>query len=350
MNDKPREPIEGPGQATDPGLGGLLRTNNAYWRSSILHAAARLDLFSALSDTPLPAAEVAVRCAADARATEVMLVALAALGFVEKHGDLYANSPTAQRYLVRGRPDYLGELVGFLAGMWENWGRLADIVRAGGCADEAMGPGGRSDVERMDDASLRRFILAMHNLGSAQAANLARGVDWTGKKRLLDVGGGPGTYAIAACRRSPDLSAVVFDLPRVLAIARDIISQAGLSNRISTLAGDFTVDGFGQGNDVILLSKVLHQECPEMCGSILRRAYEALNSDGLVVVHGELLDDERQGPELAALFAVQTLLSSAQGGVYTQGQMKTWMMEAGFVECEARWLPGQMSLVTGRKL
>ncbi len=344
-----RAPLGKPAQVADPGLGGLLRTNNAYWRSSILHAGVELGLFTALGGGPLPAAEVARKCGTDAGATEVLMVGLVGLGFLEKSGDRYANGVTAQRYLVRGQPDYLGDLVDFLSGMWTAWGGLADVVRTGTCAESAFGPGGRADIDRMDDASLRGFVLAMHNLGVAQASNLARSLDLTAKRRLCDVGGGPGTYSIAACQANPSLSAVVFDLPRVLPITQEIVSQCGLADRISTQAGDFTVDSLGCGNDVILLSKVLHQESPEMCRSILRRSYESLVEGGLVVVHGELLDDERQGPELAAIFAVQALLTCPQGGVYTHGQLKSWMEEVGFTAPEVRWLPGQMSAVIARK-
>lgn len=337
------------GKVADPGLGGLLRINNAYWRSSILHAAVRLGIFSALAGDELSAQDVASRCGTDARATEVLLVALLGLGLVEKRGSRYSNGPTAGRYLVPGEPDYLGDLVGFLASMWSNWGRLAEVVRSGRCADDALGPGGRVDVERMDDASLRGFIMAMHNLAMAQAVNLAKSLDLTDKRRLYDVGGGPGTYAIAACQLNPQLTAVVFDLPRVLPIASEIIARFGLSDRITTQPGDFTVDSFDGGNDVVLLSKVLHQECPDMCLSIFRRAYESLTPGGLVVVHGELLDDERQGPELAAIFGVQTLLSCPQGGVYTHAELRAWMQEAGFVNPDDRWLPGQVSAVIAHK-
>lgn len=333
----------------DPGLGGLLRINNAYWRSSILHAAVKLGICSALGEDELSAEEVASRCGTDARATEVLLVAMLGLGLVEKRDSRYSNGPTARRYLVQNKPDYLGDLVNFLASMWSNWGRLADVVRSGRCTDEALGPGGRADIERMDDASLRGFILAMHNLAMAQAVNLAKSMDLTGKKRLYDVGGGPGTYAIAACQLNPQLTAVVFDLPRVLLIAKEIIARFGLSDRITTQPGDFTVDSFGGNNDVILLSKVLHQECPDTCLSIFKRAFEALNPGGLIVVHGELLDDERQGPELAAMFGVQTLLSCPQGGVYTHAELKAWMQMAGFTTPEDRWLPGQVSAVIARK-
>jgi hypothetical protein len=224
----------------------------AGWQPArALMAANRLDFFTALGDEALTAEEVAVRCATHPRSTRLLLNACAALGILEKEGPRYRNSPEAKDSLVRGKPNYIGDMIAHHEDLWQAWSKLHEAVRSNHRVVERYGAAEGPRVHR-------NFIIAMHNRAMRIAPLLAEALDLTGRRQLFDVGGGPGTYSISLVQRYPGLRAIVFDLPPTIEIAKTIIAEFGVANLITTRAGDYFRDDFDQGNDVILLSNILH--------------------------------------------------------------------------------------------
>ena len=114
-----------------------------------------------------------------------------------------------------------------------------------------------------DDSRREDFIAAMHNRGGVDADGLAARLPLAGLKRVLDVGGGSGVYAMGMCRAEPGLEVVVLDLPKVVPITARYVAEAGLSDRITTKAGNFNSDDWGAGYDLVLLSAIVHMLGPE---------------------------------------------------------------------------------------
>jgi predicted O-methyltransferase YrrM len=304
----------------------------------------RLDVFTALGDRSLTAREVAQACGAHPRSTGLLLNACVALGFLRKRGDRYANSPEAGNLLVKGKPGYVGDGINHTDRLWQAWGDLTEAVRTNRRATVSAGA---SDVPGIH----RDFILAMHTRALRNGEVLAQNLDLTGRKQLFDAGGGAGTYSIFLVRRHPGLRAIVFDLPPTTEIAREVIAGSGVENRITLRAGDYFRDDFGQGNDVVLLSAILHSLSPRRCKLLLTKSYESLVSGGLVVVQEGLVDPDGTSPVWAALFSLNMLVNTGEGRSYSGREIAGWMREAGFVEPVVRALPppGNASLVIGTK-
>jgi SAM-dependent methyltransferase len=169
----------------------------------------------------------------------------------------------------------------------------------------------------------------MDAAGRYWAECLARSVDFSRRRLLLDVGGGSGVYSIAIARRHPALRAIVFDLPPVLEVARERIRGAGLEARVSTAAGDFFADPWPEGADAVLFSSVLHDWSPETCRRLLRKAADALPRGGLLVVREMFADDEGPGPLYAAMSSV-TMLLETEGENYPWRAYESWLEAAGF--------------------
>ncbi len=308
----------------------------SYAITGTLLAAVRVDLFTALAAGPASPADIAARCRTHPLNTEKLLVACAAMGLLEKDGDLYHNTPFADRHLVRGRPTYQGELVEHLGRQWTRWVEIDHFVRTGERGPQELAEGEMmTHLERQEDH--RIWITAMHNVAMAgQAEALADALDLSGRRLLCDVGGGPGTYALVLCQRYPQLQAVVLDLPETEPVAQEIFRSFGLEDRVHFRVGDYLQDTYGQGNDVVLLSGVLHGETVEDCHLMLRKAYDSLTPGGLAVVQEILLNDEKTGPLLPALFS----LHMTYGTSYAGGEIARWMAEVGFTDVEVRPLKG----------
>jgi cyclopropane fatty-acyl-phospholipid synthase-like methyltransferase len=202
-----------------------------------------------------------------------------------------------------------------------------------------------------DRERTRTFVLAMHGralgIGRAVVPRLALAE----RRRVLDVGGGPGTYSILIAEAHPGLECVVLDLPPVAAIAEEIIAGAGLAGRVRTLPGDYHATPFPGGFDAVLFFGVLHQEGPDAIRDLLRRAHAALEPGGLVYVLDMMTDAGRTRPKFSALFGLNMALTTENGWVFSDEDLRGWLTEAGFREPAVRPLGPPMPhwLASARK-
>jgi hypothetical protein len=285
----------------------------AYRAARVLQVANELDIFSAITDRQLSAGEIAEQVHCKGEMIEKLLIACVAMGLLEKTSAGYSNTELSEAYLVAGRPLYQGDIISHAATVWRFWDTLGEQT--------LLDPG---DPSKKRDEH-RSFIMGMHNIAvTGRVRMFTDAVDLSGRRRLFDVGGGPGTYSISACKLYPDLTAVVFDMPEAAAIAREVIAKEGLQDRVSVQEGDWDTDGFGENNDVVLMSNVLHGPASK-ARMKLRKAHDSLVGGGLVVIQEFLLNNERTGPLIPALFNIMV-------GAYSEGELLSLLEEEGFAE------------------
>jgi 3-hydroxy-5-methyl-1-naphthoate 3-O-methyltransferase len=314
----------------------IMELATAYWGSRCLLAANRLGVFRALAGGPLPAEALAARLDVAPRPARLLLRACVGLGLLEEDERGFANAPAAGTFLVPGSPAYLGDALGYAADMWDAWSGLERAVTEGRPALAA------GEYTGQDPERTRRFVQAMHRRALGIGRALVSIVDLSGRKSLLDVGGGPGTYAALFTAACPGLRATVLDLPDVVALASAILAELGAGGRVETLAGDYHSTPFPAGRDVVLISGVLHRESKAGCRALIGRAREALEPGGLLVVADVFTDAGGATPAFAALFGVNMMLSAPDGGVHADADVARWMEEAGFRAVERRPFPPPM--------
>lgn len=318
----------------------LMQLTQGYWRSQVLFAATELGVFSALSDGELTGGEVAVRCSIAGEPAERLLNAAVALDLLEKNGERYRNSRLSELFLADGAAEGMSQWVRFMADIYQPWGGLAGAVRAG----RPVIDGFAQLFEGRDYT--RHIILAMHEYARGPGREIVHHVDLTGRRRLLDVGGGPGTHSILFAQRYPELHAVVLDLPPVLEITREIIAEYGMAERVTTRAGNYHTDDLGSGYDVVVLSNMLHQEDPETCAALLRKAHAALADDGLLVIQLAFLNADKTSPVWAALQSLQLLLMYPGGRAYAFDEVHAMLPDAGFTSAKTK----KMSMLSSESL
>ncbi|MEO5657193.1 MAG: methyltransferase dimerization domain-containing protein [Nitrospiria bacterium] len=320
-----RTPARRPGTRTvsrplDPMT--VARISSAYWHSKVLHVANRLDVFNRLAEGPATAEELARATGADPRGLDILLIAVTSLGFLERIKGRYRNSRLAETFLVKTSPRYQGGIVSMFEDWYPTWGKLYDAVVSG-----------KPPVDKphdQGDEATRIYIYGMHYRGVAQAELLAKKIPLKGRKRLVDIAGGPGTFSIMLCKQNKGLSATVIDRPQTLNVTREIIGSYGMQGRVETKPGDYLNDTFGRDHDVALLSSMFNQESPTVIKDILRKTHDALSPGGVVIVQEQLLDDDKSGPPLAAMIGVNQLLHTPGGAAYSGREMGEWMTEVGF--------------------
>ena len=326
-----------------PDPGPIVRLSTAYWDSQALLTANRLRLFDQFAAGPRSVDEVAAAMGFEPRMTGLLLRALAALGLLEASDGRYTNAAVAGAFLVSGSPAYMGNAMRYSDQLYTIWGKLEESLRSGKPALPAEAYLGE-DLERT-----RTFVHAMHGRAMGIARALVGVLDLSGRKAMLDVGGGPGTYSILLTERHPGLRSEVLELPGVAAVAREIVAVEGATGRVSLRDGDYHSSDFGSGHDVVLMSGMFHRESEASCRRLIDKARACLVPGGLLIVSDIFTDEGGCSPPFAALFGLNMALTAPDGTVHSDAEVAGWMRAAGFSDLGVRALPPPMPhrVVTG---
>lgn len=308
----------------DPGR--LLKTSGSYWQACALHAGVRLEVFSLIGNDQLRGEEMARGLGANARGVKMLLNALTAMGLLIKCDDLYGNTAEAKTFLVKGSPEYIGHIIMHHHHLVPAWAQLPQAVVTGKPVRKRFSFGEGEERES--------FLMGMFNLAMLIAPKLVRQVDLEGRHHLLDLGGGPGTYAIHFCLANPRLQATVYDLPTTRPFALLTINRFDLSDRIDFMAGDYVEEDITGTYDVVWLSQILHGEGPEACKRIITKAVSALEPGGLILVHDFVLDNAFDRPLFPALFSLNMLINTDEGQSYSEAQITEMLNNAGVKEIQ----------------
>lgn len=302
-------------------VGQLMGVSGSYWQAFALHTGVKLEVFTLIGADEVSAQEIARKLGGDARGVATRLNALSAMGLLIKKEEQYANTEESKSLLVKGSPRYIGYMVKHHHHLVDAWSRLDQAVKSGKPSRKR----GRRDEEERES-----FLMGMFNTAMGIAPHLAGELDLTGRTHLLDLGGGPGTYAIHFCLANPELRATVFDVAPTRPFARKTIEKFGMSGRIDFTAGSYLEDDLiGRTYDVAWLSHILHAEGPKACQMIINKAALALEPGGLLLIHEFILNDSFDGPLFAALFSLNMLVNTDEGRSYSEGEIKEMLKKAG---------------------
>ncbi|RTZ94759.1 MAG: SAM-dependent methyltransferase [Deltaproteobacteria bacterium] len=302
--------------------GSLLAVSGSYWHTCTLHTGVKLGIFTALGDNALTGSELAEKLGTDGDGTARLLNALTAMALLEKKDGYYRNTPTSRTSLSKDSDQYIGYMILHHHHLMESWNRLDEAVTTGRPIEEQL-PISREDRRE-------NFLMGMFNTASLTAPDLARAFDLSSRRHLLDLGGGPGTYAIYFCRENPQLKATVFDLPATRPFAEKTIARFDLAGRINFLPGDFTTETIPGRYDVVWLSHILHSEPPDVVISLIKKILDILEPGGILLVHDFILDDTLDGPLFPALFSLNMLVRTESGRSYSEKQITDMLMAGGF--------------------
>jgi SAM-dependent methyltransferase len=301
---------------------GLRDAVTAYRLPRVLIAALELNLFTAIGADAWTISDLARDMKVSERGLAILCRNLAMAGLLKKKGETYTNSRLGATVLNAHHPAYRGDYLRLITSHWADWGRLLESVKTGLPLDhdEPEEPGYRC-----------RFTWAMHHRTLETAPKIAAQIDLRGARTLLDLGGGPGTYAMAFLAKNPTLRATVCDRPAALDVAKEIASAHKAGARLSYLPLDLMTEPIPGTYDVIWYSNVLHIYSPTDNQAVFRRSLTSLNPGGRLLIQDAFLHD-REGlcPEEASLFAVSMLLFTERGNTYSAAETRAWLTDAGF--------------------
>ena len=322
----------------------LQRYARAYTESATFYAALDLELFTHVANGADTPAKLATALEITDLNAERLVTACLAMGLLEGTGDSLRNAADSDRYLVKGKPGYAEAWMTFTRPDIPEWLKLTDHLR-NRTEPTTLGMYADLTVEQA-----RAYHAATYSIGMGAGKKFAREVDLSGRRKLLDLGGGSGAYSIAATRAFPELKAVVLDLPPVIEVTKDYLRENHAQDRVSTQVGDFTRDPFPDDVDAIVMASNLPIYGEAVIQHVIQRAYDALLPGGEMHLVGEMIHDDRLGPLDAALWGLSETLNNSGGKAHTTGQCRRYFETAGFTNVtDSVFVPGVLHLVTGVK-
>jgi 2-polyprenyl-3-methyl-5-hydroxy-6-metoxy-1,4-benzoquinol methylase len=309
----------------------------AYQRTAAATTAVRTGVADALTVNPATPAAVAQSCGCDSRGITALLGALVALGLAERDGDLFRLSDDGA-VLARSHPQTVALIVEKEWFFYEAWTGLEQTIRDGHARIAPWRDRLRREPNRSFD-----FLRALDDLAGRFGGEPAELAQPLRPGKLLDVGGGAGSHAARLAAAQPGLEATVLDLPEVEAVVRERHPTLGF------IAGDFEQDRcgrpVGEQWDAVLLANVLHDHAPADASRIVREAASLLRDGGILLVYEWALEESRDAPAAVAMFALMMMVENEGGAAYTQGELTSWLTEAGFSDIELRRGSGPIAVM-----
>ncbi|MGB9434214.1 MAG: methyltransferase [Candidatus Acidiferrum sp.] len=336
---------------TSPNPEHIMQVGLGFWASKTLLSAVEMEVFTELAKRAEDLATLQGRLGIHPRAARDFFDALVALGFLRRVHGKYVNTPATDLYLDKHKPTYIGGILEMAnQRLYDHWSHLTVALRTGKQQNEAKEGGTDSPFDALyaDPARLKTFLAAMTGISRVANHAIARKGLWGQYRTFADVGTAQGDLAVQIALANNHLHGFGFDLPEVGPIFDEYVAQNGLNSRLSFHPGNFFEDPLPKV-DAITMGHVLHDWNLEEKKMLLRKAYDALNPGGAVVVYESIIDDDRSQNAFGLLMSLNMLVETPGGFDYTGHDCMGWMKEVGFRETRAEHLVGPESMVIGMK-
>ena len=301
--------------------GKLLETSSSFWMGCTLQAGVKLDIFTIIDDRQIDCEEIALNIEGNVRGVTTLLNALVAMELLKKEGNKYSNTETGKNFLSKNSPMYMGYIIIHQNHLVQSWGQLDIAVKTGNPV--------RTMASVASDEERENFLMGMFNMAMGLAPQIVKEIDLSEKLSFIDIGGGPGTYAIHFCQQNPQMKAIVYDLPTTKPFALKTIERFGLSDRVDFMAGNYVESDIKGTYDVAWLSHVLHGEGPDDCQKIIKKTVSTIEKGGVILIHDFILNNSMDSPLFPALFSLNMLAGTPSGRAYSEEQLMNMLESEG---------------------
>jgi len=328
----------------------ILQTGLAFWSSKTLLSAVEMGVFTELAHGPEAFNALSGRLGLHPRSARDFLDTLVALGFLQRKGDVYSNSPDTDLFLDRKKPSYVGGILEMANHrLYPFWGHLTEALRTGKPQNEAKtGEAGLFETLYADPARLKEFLAAMTGVSHGANITIANRFPWAERRSFVDVGTAQGDLAVQIALANPHLQGIGFDLPEVAPIFEEYVAGAGVADRLKFLPGDFFRQDIPRA-DVVLMGHILHDWDLPAKKMLIKKAYDALPSGGALVVYETIIDDNRSKNAFGLMMSLNMLIETPGGFDYTGAECMSWMKETGFSTARVEPLVGPDSMAVAIK-
>ena len=327
----------------------LMRILGDFANSQILDASLEYDFFTLIHKGFRGADEIARQAGTDLRATRIVLDSLPALGLIEKCDGKYSLTPTAEVFLVQGKPSYVGDFRHVALALWDGMAHLKESLKTG------------KPLSRMDTGTelqvWEKLVLGIIVIAEPVAKALCDILKIGAERkaiRALDIAGGSSIFGMTIVTRDPTAQVTQLDWPNVNAVAKKANKQRGLEGKINFIDGEHHSAAIETNHyDLVIASNFCRFESPKGNQELFAKAHSALKPGGILVVNDFVPNEERTEPTFALRFSVYTLTHTPEGECWTLSQYSDWLKKAGFTSIKThgdipKSLPGTTLIIAGK--
>lgn len=330
----------------------IMQVGTGFWASKTLLSAVEMGVFTELAHGPAELDHLAGRVGLHPRSARDFMDALAALGFLKRVDGMYSNTAETDLFLDRHKPSYIGGMLEMAnARLFGYWNSLTEGLRTGRQQNEAKDDPGNTPFVALyaDPARLKGFLRAMTGVSRGANLAIAKQAPWAKYKTFADVGTAQGDLAVQIALANPHMTGIGFDLAPVGPIFEEYAAANGVGERVSFQPGNFFTEALPHGVDVITMGHILHDWDLEQKKMLVKKAYDAVNPGGALVVYDSIIDDDRSKNIFGLLMSLNMLIETPGGFDYTGAECIGWLKEAGFRDAYVEHLVGPDSMVVGFK-
>ena len=314
---------------------------SAFQQSRCLLSACELDIFTIIGNDQKTAKEIAISAGTHEKSTEKLLNALCAIHLLNKTENKYSNTKGTRRYLVKTRPEYIGNMM-FLTHQWEKWDHLTEAIRTGKAVSY-------QDISDKPREWVATYVESSYWRALQKAPDVVKAINLQDINSILDLGCGSGVYSIEFKKAKPSMSVTAYDLPTILYETLKVITRAGMERDIEIVSGDFTRDEIPGKYDAIFISKVLLYYSFWENVALLNKLFNLLNHKGTLIIHDTVINDNKTAPESATIDALHLLVNTESGDVFTESDLWMMLKESWFTHQKTIATPFDTSIIIAQK-
>ncbi|MCF8345649.1 MAG: methyltransferase domain-containing protein [Bacteroidales bacterium] len=312
----------------------IIEIANAFYQSGVLFSAIDANIFNELHKLKKASVkDISAQCNINLRAAELILDACAGMDLLNKENGLYSNSEEAELFLIKNSPNDLSKAIKYNQDVFSAWCRISKFVKTGNPVEKPEIHLGN------DEERTRNFVYSMHGRALGICQTIIPYIDLKNCRKILDIGGGPGTFSVLLSKQYPKAEFIVNDLPSITRIADELIVLQKAENQVKTLPGSYHEIDFPENLDAILFFGMLHQESQDSIEKLFYKAFHALRKNGKVYVFDMMTDESHTSPLFSVLFAVNMALTTNQGWVFSDKELMSWLKNAGFSNFQLQKFP-----------
>ena len=310
-----------------------------YWKSSVIITSIDLDIFTNISQGTT-CKQLASKLSLQDDALERLLDSLVNLNLLQKEGNMYYNTYNSSKYLVRNQASYIGYVALYHKSRYDVWGKLDRSLKTGK-------PIAAASFLAPDKNQINNYARAMSARAQLEVNDVMDRIDLSDCKRLLDLGGAPGTFSVAFAKKYPSLDITVFDLDTMMEISKEITQD---NQNIHLVAGNFDSDPIGSNYCGVFMSQILDSLGRKGVEDLFKKVFASLKKGGKVIIRDYILQENNTESEISMFRSLNVLLTTNVGRLYNFEDYLNLLKEVGFELITFMQLPGPTDLIIAKKV
>ncbi|MBP3708142.1 MAG: methyltransferase domain-containing protein [Clostridia bacterium] len=297
---------------------------NSYKLTNLIIAANNIGIFNCLTERDKNIEQIAKKLEVMSNRIEPILNGLVFYKIISKNENGYYLDEYKDVLLKGSKFNQTG-YINFAQTIMKKYNNLENAIKNNELST--------SNFEKLTDEQAESFVEGMQANAIPQAEYIASKYDFE-NHRILDIGAGAGTYLINVSKKYKSVTGTMIDLPQVSKIQNRNIEKEKLQDRLKSVSCDYNKDFPDGFYDAVFLFAVVHQEPDGNLKRLLNNIYSVLKPNGRLFLTSFFLNDDKISPEFSVQFAIEMIVSSQNGKVYTHREINDLLKDCNFSNIE----------------